>query len=81
MTRDEFIAWANRQGWTQDRFGHFHNPTGNYRIKIQAKSIRLERSYYSEVDHCKKYVRLRGAYFGQLSLSADDKLVGLKKEW
>ena len=28
MTKDELIAWARANGWTEDRFGHLQKTNG-----------------------------------------------------
>ena len=43
-TQEEFIkAIEDQHFWIRDRWGHFKSPTGAFRIKIQARSWRLEK--------------------------------------
>ena len=82
MTRAELHSWANRNGWTQDNWGHFKKERKGklYRLKLQARSVRLE--VRCMVEHTygppqKFWTRLRSAYYGELSLSDDDSLLGM----
>lgn len=77
MKKEDLIRWAEENGWSISSFGHLHK--GEYRLKIQARSVRLEMSYRSEVDRKKKYLRVSSAYFSELSISEEGKLIGLKK--
>lgn len=80
MTKQEFCDWAARNGWQKDSYGHFHKE--GRRFKIQVNSVRLERSYQSTAtEYCrseKKWVKVRGVYFKDLSVNSEGKLVGLK---
>ena len=80
MQRAELEAYLTRKGWTKDRWGHFRKST--YRMKMQARSVRME----SQVKHAAgqyspastSWVRLKSANYSALSITADDKLAGLK---
>ena len=80
MSIESIRAWFTARGWTADRFGHLRRD--KYRIKFQARSIRLEvecrheASQYSPASL--SWVRLRSAFLSQLSLTTDGKLAGLK---
>ena len=80
MTIEQFREWAMKCGWTPDTYGHLHQ--GEYRFKVQAVSVRLERGYhtpdtaYSKGE--KRWVKLRGGYLSKLTVSADNKLQGMK---
>jgi hypothetical protein len=80
MSKAEFYEWAERNGWEQDRWGHLSK--GEYRLKVQARSVRLERRYKTTATEYSpsetRYVRLRGAYFSALSLDGEGKLQGMK---
>jgi len=81
MSREEFEQWAEKNGWKRDRFGHYHK--GDLRLKLQAKTVRLERSHRTEDTQYRKgekrWIRIRSGYYGKLSLSAENKLIGLKR--
>ena len=77
MTREAFISWATARGWKQDRFGHLQRSigpdpgAGQYRMKLSRLAARYEtKSEYG-------WVRLRSAYYKDLSLTADGKLAGM----
>lgn len=70
MTKLEFEAWALRHGYGRDRWGHYHK--GERRFKLSSTSVRLESKAGSA-----GWVRLRSGYFSRLSLSEEDKLIGL----
>ncbi|MEN6533082.1 MAG: hypothetical protein ABFD89_05425, partial [Bryobacteraceae bacterium] len=46
MTRDELIAWATRDGWKLDRWGHLKKEfdNGTHRIKLSRIAARHEIS-------------------------------------
>lgn len=43
-----FKAKALSLGWVEDRFGHLTSPSGQSRLKLQARSVRMERKYTPE---------------------------------
>lgn len=79
MTLHEFEKWATENGWKKDRFGHFHKD--DYRYKVQARSVRLEKGYHttgSEYSRSeKRWVRLRSAPLSKLSISENGRLIGM----
>ena len=57
MNRLEVANQLRESGnWIQDRWGNFKSENGNYRIKMQARSIRLEKKTSD------RWVRIRSAY-------------------
>lgn len=87
MTKQEFITWAKAKGWQEDKFGHLQKVSSNDSVKMRFKlssiSVRYERQIhfnateYSRVAN--EWIRLGSAYFKDLSISDNDKLVGLKR--
>lgn len=79
MTKLQLAQYLIGKGWTQDRFGHFHK--GEYRIKVQARSVRLEKWYRTEASAYsrseKRYIRLRSGYLSKLFIGDQGKLCGL----
>jgi len=79
MTKDEFIQYAINKGWTQDRFGHLNKP--GLRLKIQAHSVVLQRSYHTEASPYSKskkvWHRIVGGYFSKLSINEDGTIAGM----
>ena len=75
MNRDELIAWATRNGWTPDRWGHLQKetPNGTYRLKLS----RIAARYETKTQH--GWVRLRSGYYKDLQLTADGKLAGMNR--
>ena len=73
MTKDELIAWAKANGWTEDRFGHLQktNGTSRYRLKLSSIAARYE------VKTAHGWVRLRSGYYKNLNITADGKLAGM----
>ena len=89
MTKEEFIKWAQKRGWTLDRFGHLQKTTadskGNYhkaRFKLQPTSVRYEiQVVHPATEYSPKsteWFRLRSGYYKDLSISPEGKLRGLK---
>jgi hypothetical protein len=74
ITRDELIAWATRNGWKLDRWGHLKKEfdNGTHRLKLSRIAAR------HEISTPFGYARLASGYYKDLQLSADGKLVGLK---
>ena len=81
MTREQLEAYFTRKGLIKDRFGHFKTKDGNTRYKMQARSVRKERKATTEATQYspKKnfWVRVAGANYSQLSITADDLLAGM----
>lgn len=84
LTKEQFETWAVGHGYTKDRHGHFQKLAENgkkYRYKIQAHSVRFEVQVLHEAGPyspaSKSWVRMRSAYFKDLSLTEDGKLKGL----
>ena len=73
MTRDELIAWAMRNGWTLDRWGHLKKEfdNGTHRIKLSRIAAR------HEISTPFGWARLASGYLKNLHLTADDKLAGM----
>lgn len=45
MEKAEFKRQAVALGWVEDKFGHLKSPSGQTRIKFQARSLRVEKRY------------------------------------
>jgi hypothetical protein len=83
MTKDELIAWAKANGWSEDRYGHLQKtscvPEGcprevkTYRLKLSSIAARYE------VKTSFGWVRLRSGYYKNLSISAGGKLAGMTR--
>ena len=73
MTKDELIAWAKSNGWTEDRFGHLqkNNGTSRYRLKLSSIAARYE------VKTSAGWLRLRSGYYKNINITADGKLGGM----
>ena len=74
ITRDELIAWATRNGWKLDRWGHLKKEfdNGTHRLKLSRIAVRHEAHTPFG------YARLASGYYKDLSITADGKLAGLK---
>lgn len=81
MTREQLEGWLVTKGWTKDRWGHYTK--GDYRIKLQARSIRWEKAWRTEASQYnkseKRYTRLYGGYYSQLSVTEEGKLAGMTR--
>ena len=77
MTRAELEAWAARNGWERDTYGHYHKD--GQRLKFQDRSVRLERSVHTpDGDYSKGkklWLKRKSAFFSKLSLDAADQIV------
>ena len=75
MTREELAAWATRQGWKLDRWGHLKKEfdNGTHRLKLSRIAARHEIS----TPH--SWVRLASGYLKQLYITADGKLGGMTR--
>jgi len=74
MTRDELIAWAARNGWKLDRWGHLQKELGGAR---RIKLSRIAARY--EVWSGQGWIRIQSGYFKDLSITPDDKLAGMTR--
>jgi hypothetical protein len=75
MTRDELIAWATRNGWKLDRWGHLKKEfsNGTHRIKLSRIAAR------HEISTPFGWARLASGYYKNLHLTADDQLAGMTR--
>lgn len=71
MTKQQLKDWLLMQGWAPDRWGNFHKMGA--RMKLGHCSVRLEKKVG------KVWVRMRGAYYTQLSITQENKLRGLRR--
>ena len=74
ITRDELIAWATRNGWKLDRWGHLKKEfdNGTHRLRLSRIAARHELS--TPFGWC----RVASGYYKDLSITADGKLAGMK---
>ncbi len=74
ITKDELIAWATRQGWKLDRFGHLKKEfeNGTQRLKLSRIAAR------HEIKTPFGWARIHSGYYKDLTIIADGKLAGLK---
>jgi hypothetical protein len=75
VTRDQLIAWATRNGWKLDRWGHLKKdfPNGAHRLKLSRIAAR------HEIQTPFGWARTASGYYKQLTITADDKLAGLNR--
>ena len=73
MTRDELIAWAKANGWTEDRFGHLQKTNGTSRYRLKLSSIAARYEARTPLG----WVRLRSGSYKNLNITADGKLAGM----
>jgi hypothetical protein len=75
ITREELIAWATRNGWKLDRWGHLKKefPNGAHRLKLSRIAARHEISTPAG------WVRLASGYYKNLRITADDRLAGMTR--
>ena len=72
----EIQAWALEHGYTQDRYGNLKKEHGGkqYRLKIQAVSVRYEVRTESG-----DWVRIRGGYFKDITITPEGKIAGMRR--
>lgn len=82
MNRDQLGQFLTEIGWKKDSFGHFHDPKGKYRIKMQARSVRYEVKVLHEatkyVPKSTSWMRLYSGFYKDLYIS-NGKIIGLKR--
>lgn len=82
MEKAEIVKTLVGQGWVADKFGNYKSKTGQYRIKMQAISLRVEKrveipaSTYSKAE--KLWVNISSDYFCNLSVKDGRLIVGNK---
>ena len=85
MTKAQVIEWAERHGWTMDRYGHMQKTRigkdgrpHEYRLKLQSTSFRHEiRLHFPAGEYApvhNEWTRLGGGYYKDVYLTDDDKL-------
>jgi hypothetical protein len=75
MTRDGLTAWATRNGWKPDRWGHLKKEfdNGTHRLKLSRIAVR------HEITTAWGWARLASAYYKNLTITADDQLAGMTR--
>jgi hypothetical protein len=75
MTRDELIAWATRNSWKLDRWGHLKKEfdNGTHRLKLSRIAAR------HEIATPFGFARLASGYYKHLHITADDQLAGMTR--
>ena len=72
----EIYAWAEGRGYTRDRYGNLKKEVEGkqYRLKIQAMSIRYEVRTESG-----DWVRIRGGYLKDITITPEGKIAGMRR--
>ena len=75
MTRDELIAWATRNGWKLDHWGHPQKEFDNgwHRLRLTRLAVR------HEIDTPWGWSVLSRAYYKDLSITAAGELAGMTR--
>lgn len=89
MTKQEFVQWAVKNGWTLDRWGHLQKqlygpskPDDAGRHHVQLKEFRFKLSRIAaryEVRCSAGWVRLSSGYFSKLEITPDGELKGMAR--
>ncbi|MCC6389132.1 MAG: hypothetical protein IT167_00920 [Bryobacterales bacterium] len=75
ITRDELIAWATRNGWKLDRWGHLKKEldNGTHRLKLSRIAVR------HELTTPWGWARIASGYYKNLTITADNQLAGMTR--
>ena len=75
MTRAELIAWATRNGWKLDGWGHMKKEfdNGTHRLKLSRIGVR------HEITTPWGWARMASAYYKDLHITAAGKLGGMNR--
>jgi hypothetical protein len=75
IAREELIAWATRNGWKLDRWGHLKKEfdNGTHRLKLSRIAVR------HEITTPWGWARIASAYYKNLSITAGDQLAGMSR--
>jgi len=68
-------------GWEVDRWGNLKKTTekGVYRLKFNSHSCRYEKQVKPNIDGGNRWVRLRSAYYRNVTIGADGRLTGFQR--
>ncbi len=79
ITKETLEQWLVKHGFTRDKFGHYQKEINGhiYRYKLSSIAARYEKQAHI-VDH-NEWLRILSGYYKDLSITADDKLAGLKR--
>jgi hypothetical protein len=80
MDKQQFIEWAKRRGWSEDKFDHLHKVLNgtSYRFKISSIAVRYEEQVeFSTGKH--EWLRICSGYFKDLIINPENKLLGMKR--
>jgi hypothetical protein len=74
IAREELIAWATRNGWKLDRWGHLKKEfdNGTHRLKLSRIAAR------HEISTPFGWARVNSGYYKDLTITADGRLAGMK---
>jgi hypothetical protein len=76
-TREQFIAWAERHGFTKDRYGNYVREKDGKVTRFKLKKLKLRyEAQFRYTDNNKPYwVRVRSNYWSNISINeSNDKL-------
>jgi len=80
MTLQELETFLVSEGYVKDAYGHFHK--GVVRFKIQKRTVRLERKYYTSDTQYSKgklcYARFASGFLTRMKI-VDGKIQGMTK--
>lgn len=86
LSKEAIITILQNSGWTLDRWGHLQKTLSvrgvhkDYRIKMQATSLRVEvKVHYPADDYSKarnEWIRVGGEYYSKIQLDAGKLRIG-----
>lgn len=83
MTREALENYLAGFHFKKDRYGHFISPTGEYRYKFQARSVRYERKIHHPAGNYSparnEWMRLYSGFYSEISISPENRLLGFKR--
>ena len=73
VNKDALIEWAKHRGWRLDAWGHLQKSADGkqYRLKLSRIAARYE------VKTSSGWMRVRSAYYSQITITPEGKLAGL----
>lgn len=86
ITRKEFEAWAIRRGYTIDAHGNCKKQIGAELFRFKINKLSVRREVQVVIDHGgngadqKIWVRLSTGFFSGLSITANDKIAGFRRD-
>lgn len=74
-TKEQFIEWLKRHGYTQDRYGHFQKVVGETTVRWKVTKTHIRQDRKALICGKNEWIRMRSGFLSAITINPDtDKL-------